>query len=401
MPSPNCNEHLDRLVDELYPRMVELRRGLHANPEPSGEELETTARIAALFDDTDATCRRGPEGRGLIVDSGGRETRPRIALRADIDALWIQDSKHVPYRSQVPGVMHACGHDSHAATVAGALLALRAARRDGVLPASVSWRGIFQPAEETSQGAREMIGCGAIDDVDAVIALHMDPSRRLGTIGVKAGTFTAACDEMWVTIEGRGGHAARPHESIDPIAAAAQFVSSVYLFVPRAVDSLEPVVVTIGTIRGGENPNVIPERVTLRGTVRTLGDTIRDRTQDHIRQLAKGLAVTSGTNISVDFFDGPPSVLNDIALTDLIRRTGAALLGPENVTDIGRPSMGGEDFACYLQRVPGCMFRLGCVSTEKSAPLHSPLFDIDERAMAIGAKVLARAVVAWSERDSG
>ncbi|MGV3720098.1 MAG: M20 metallopeptidase family protein, partial [Actinomycetota bacterium] len=197
-----------------------------------------------------------------------------------------------------------------------------------------------------------------------------------------------------------GGHAARPHESLDPIAAAAQLISSIYLFLPRARDSHEPVVVTIGEVSAGHNPNVIPETATLRGTVRSLGEVERARTKDHIRQLARGIAEASGTKIDVLFTPGPKSVVNDNVLTDLLRNAAAELLGAESVEVIQRASMGGEDFAFYLEQTPGAMFRLGCASPAVSgAPLHSPSFDVDERALAVGANVLALAVAQSSKLE--
>jgi len=394
---------IDRAVDERFDEMVALRRRLHEHPEPSGEEFETAACVRRILEDAGLDVRLLSHQRGLTAEPPGAGGRPRIGLRADMDALRMDDGKDVPYRSRVSGVMHGCGHDAHTATVTGALMALWSAERSGALPWPVRWRALFQPAEETNQGALEMIAGGALDGLDALISLHMDPLRPLGQIGVREGVFTAACDELEIRVEGRGGHAARPHESQDPIAAAAQLVSSIYLFVPRGVDSQDPVVVTIGQLQGGYSPNVIPHQVVLRGTIRTLGGTVRAQTKEHIRQLARGVAEASGTRMTVEFRPGPESVWNDSALTALTRRAASALLGEENVAGIPRASMGGEDFANYLDRVPGAMFRLGCHSAVAGGhPLHSPLFDIDEKAMAIGAKLLARMAVLWSEpRQAG
>ena len=388
---------LDAAIDALFPTLVELRRHLHANPEPSGAEDKTSLHVYQLMDRPGLTLRMGPGGRGVMVDAPADNGQPRVAIRADMDALLIQDRKTVDYRSQVPGVMHACGHDAHTATVAGAVLGLQQLAEEGLLPWDVPFRAIFQPAEETSVGALEMIGAGALENVDGIFSMHMDPSRPVGRIGVRVGALTASCDDMLIDIFGRGGHAARPHESIDPIAAAAQLVSSIYLFVPRGVDSHDPLVVTIGQIHGGDNPNVIPESCLLRGTIRSFGKEIRERTKEHIRKLARGLAEVSGAKINVRFEDGPPSVMNSPEPVAVIRAAAAEVLGPAQVDEIPKPSMGGEDFAYYLAQVPGAMFRLGCCSGESTcAPLHSPMFDIDERALAIGAKTLARAAIAWS-----
>ncbi|MCB1019089.1 MAG: amidohydrolase, partial [Acidobacteria bacterium] len=251
--------NLNAAIDALGPRLREVRREIHMNPEPSGEELRTTRYLEGLLADKAFTIRQGPGGRGLIVDSPAPAGTPRVALRADIDALRLHDAKTVDYHSRVPGVMHACGHDAHTACALGALLGLDAFLQSGAAPWPVAFRVIFQPAEETAEGALEMVAAGALEDVYAIFALHADPSRDLGRIGVREGPLTANCDEFAVTIRGRGGHAARPHESVDPLAAAAHLISSIYAFLPRSIGSQDPVVVTIGKIAGGYSSNVIPE----------------------------------------------------------------------------------------------------------------------------------------------
>jgi amidohydrolase len=389
---------VDAAVDVLTERMVVLRRHLHAHPEPSGEELKTSLHLYQLFDERDLRVRMGPEGCGVVVDSRADSGPPRIAVRADIDALRIHDQKHTPYRSTVPDVMHACGHDAHTATVFGALAALDQLAQEQTLPWPVSWRGIFQPSEETSHGARAMIAAGALKDVAAIVSLHVDPARRAGTIGVRPGVFTANCDEIRVTVQGRGSHAARPHESNDPIAAAAELISTLYQFVPRATDSQDAVVVSFGKIHGGQNANVIPEQVVLEGTVRTLDARVREKTIAHIRTLADGIERVTGAKLDVSFVTGIPSVYNDKGLTDIVTATARELLGSENVVSMHRPSMGSEDFAAYLEHVPGTMFRLGAAGRDGSAPgLHTPTFDVDESCLAVGAKILARTVVEWSK----
>jgi len=395
-------EAADAAAAESAAAMVEVRRRLHAHPEPSGEEFGSSHFIQQCLVEAGLEARLTPSGRGVLVDPSAGPPRHGIALRADIDALRIQDEKTAPYRSQRPGVMHACGHDGHTATVFGALLALHRLERDGALPWPVAWRGIFQPAEETGEGALEMVAAGALEGVDAVLAAHLDPSRPVGRVGVRYGALTAACDALQITIRGRGGHAARPHESLDPIAAAAQLISAIYLFVPRGGDSHDPVVVTIGQIQAGDNPNVIPDQALLKGTIRTLGGPVRERVQAHLQQIARGVAEASGAQIDLCITPGAQSVVNDPGLTDLLKSAATDVLGGGQVDIIARPSMGGEDFSYYLDHVPGAMFRLGCASPEVgNAPLHSPLFDLDERALVIGARILARAVVLGSRPQDG
>jgi amidohydrolase len=389
---------VDLTVDELAEQMVGLRRHLHAHPEPSGEELKTSLHLYQVFDELGLAVRMGPEGCGVVVDSRKDGAPRRIAVRADIDALRIQDQKQTPYRSTVPEVMHACGHDAHTATVFGALATLDRLECEKILPWPVSWRGIFQPSEETSHGARAMVAAGALNGVAAIVSLHVDPTRRAGTIGVRPGVFTANCDELCVVVQGRGGHAARPHESNDPIAAAAELISTLYQFVPRATDSQDAVVVSFGQIHGGQNANVIPEQVVLEGTVRTLDARVREKTISHIRTLADGIERVTGTKLDVSFETGIPSVYNDKGLTDIVIAVARELLGADKVVSMPRPSMGSEDFAAYLEHVPGTMFRLGAAGENGPAlGLHTPTFDVDERCLAVGAKILARTVVEWSK----
>jgi amidohydrolase len=391
----NC---IDAAVDDALDRMIALRRHLHAHPEPSGEELQSSLHLYQLFDEMGLAVRMGPEGCGVVVESRNPNGARRIALRADIDALRIEDQKQAPYRSTVPEVMHACGHDAHTATVFGALMALDRLETERALPWPVTWRGIFQPAEESGDGAKAMIAAGALENVAAILAAHVDPTRLAGTIGVRSGPLTASCDDMRISVRGRGGHAARPHESNDPIAAAAELVSTVYQFVPRATDSQDSVVVSFGQIHGGQNANVIPEEVMLEGTVRTLNCDIREKTVQHIRTLAAGIEQVTGATVDVSFRRGSPSVQNDEKLTQLVANVASDLLGANNVTTMPRPSMGSEDFAYYLERVPGTMFRLGAAGDNGTWPgLHTPTFDVDERCLAVGAKIMARAVVEWSK----
>jgi len=396
--SADWRTRVDSVIDNSTERIIALRRHLHAHPEPSGEELQTSLHLYQLFDELRLPVRMGPEGCGVVVESRDQSAPRRMAVRADIDALRIEDEKQTPYRSTVPEVMHACGHDAHTATVFGALTALHQLAVDGALPWPVTWRGIFQPAEETSAGARAMVAAGALEGVDAILSLHVDPTRPAGTIGVRSGVFTASCDAMRITVQGRGGHAARPHESTDPIAAAAQLISTLYQFVPRATDSQDAVVVSFGQIHGGQNANVIPEQVVLEGTVRTLDRSVRENTIAHIRTLAEGIERVTSTKLDVCFERGTPSVYNDDSLTKLLSGVASDLLGRDKVVAMARPSMGSEDFAMYLDHVPGTMFRLGAAGEDAPwSGLHTSTFDVDERCLVVGAKILARAVIEWAK----
>jgi amidohydrolase len=386
-------QHLDAIIDQSSEDLVHLRRHLHAHPEPSGAELETSLLLYQQLDEAGLQVRMGPDGCGVIADNTVINGAPRVAIRGDIDALLIHDGKWVPYRSTRDGVMHACGHDAHAAIVTFAATALRRLDGDGKAPWPLAWRAILQPAEETATGARAMVAAGALEGVRAIFGLHVDPTRRAGEIGLRTGAFTAHCDAIHIAVRGRGGHGARPHESRDPIAAAAQLVSTLYQFVPRANDSLDATVLSFGRIVGGENPNVIPEAVELEGTLRTLESKVRSQAIDQIHQVARGVAEITGTQIEVRLGASIPSVHNDVEAARLVGEAAAELTGVA-VRHIPRPSMGSEDFACYLDHCPGAMFRLGVASDLHAiTPLHTPTFDINEAALTIGAKLLARTVV--------
>lgn len=395
--------HLERAIQRRIPDMVELRRHMHRNPEASGEEHRTSMHLYQLLDRLGYHVRLGPEGCGVLADVAGSADQPEmlLAIRADIDALRIQDEKTVDYRSRCPGVMHACGHDAHSSIAVGALAAIAELDRDGHLAFRPRIRGVFQPAEETCEGAKLMISAGALDHVEAIIGLHVDPTRRVGRIGLRSGVLTANCDEMIITVHGRGGHAARPHETRDPISAAAQLLNWLYLQIPRSTDSRESAVFTVGRIEGGHNSNVIPERVELRGTLRTLDRSVREDTIATIRRLAASVADGTRTSIQVEFGVEARSVVNDKSLIDLIESVTTAALGAEAVEPILQPSMGSEDFSFYGAELPLAMFRLGCVSDQIGGPgLHSPMFDIDEQALAVGARVMAETALAWCERKN-
>lgn len=390
---------IGKSITDRFDEIRTLRRDLHQNPEPSGAEYLTTKTLSDRLKRYGFTIRTGPDQRGLIVDNPHVADAPRVGMRADIDALKIQDQKQTAYCSQVSGIMHACGHDAHTATVYGAILALHDLEQSGVMK-GIPWRAIFQPAEETNQGAIEMVQAGAVNGLQALFAAHMDPSRKVGTIGVRENEFTADCSELEIEVIGRGAHAARPHESCDPIAAVAQLISSIFLFVPRSTNSQEPVVVSFGQIIAGDTPNVIPDRVLVRGTLRTLHQHVTQTTVLHLERLARGVAEASGTTIHVRQKHGPPAVHNDVYLTEIITEAAKGVLGADGISIISKPSMGGEDFANYLEKVDGAMFRLGCASGDVPAPpLHSPLFDIEEESLAIGAKILAGSVVHWLIRS--
>ena len=289
--------------------------------------------------------------------------------------------------------MHACGHDVHSAIAVGTLLVTQELIQK-TAPWPVAIRGILQPAEETCQGATELIRAGALAGVDMIYAVHVDPSMNVGAIGIREGVLTASCDELSITIRGTGGHGARPHLAKDPIGAAAELIHALYLHIPRVTDSQEAVVLSIGQIQGGHSFNVIPETVLLRGSLRTLDTSVRDAAVDHLMRIASSVGELTETKISIEFGISAPPVINHPGETHRLRTICRQVLGAGSLHEIPRPSMGSEDFAFYVQDVPGCMIRLGCTSESKGGHgLHTPLFDVDEEVIRIGVRLMARAVI--------
>jgi amidohydrolase len=387
-----------RACDEIAaqePALVELRRALHAAPELSRQEHQTTQALAARLRALGCEPRVRPEGNGLWADlapPGFDPARhPTVLLRADIDALPILEETGRAFASRSPGVMHACGHDMHTACVMGAGLGLRAAL--DALPGRV--RLLFQHNEESHPGgADEMVAQGALDGVSWALSLHCDPELDCGRVGLRPGPLTAAADTFEVEIHGSAGHTARPHHSVDAAFVAVQVANALYQCVGRCLDARDPAVLAIGALHTGQAPNVIPGRATLTGTIRTLSREQRAKVEPLLRQVAQGTAAAWNASATLTLTRGAPSVLNDPALVELLRQEAAELLGPQAIYEIPLPSMGGEDFSHYLEHVPGAMFRLGTAAPQ--APkhlLHSPRFDPDERAIALGAKLLARAAL--------
>ncbi|WP_337176438.1 amidohydrolase [Paludisphaera sp.] len=382
---------LDRHIESRAGRIRDVRRHLHAHPEPSREEYRTTRFLADRLEESGVPCSVVPSGRGLLAGALDAD-RPLVAFRADMDALPIADAKDAPYRSTREGVMHACGHDAHAAMALGAAEALWAAR--DALPTPVRWRAVFQPSEEVGEGAREMVAAGAMGGVKAIAALHVDTDRPVGRVGWRARELTAFCQDLGVAVRGSGGHAARPHLSRDPLQAAAQFITSVYQLIPRGIDSRDPTVVTFGMIRAGSGGNVIPTEATLGGTIRTLSRQASQRVAERLQQIARGIGEATETRFELTLGNRTDGVFNDPSLTAVCARAAGEVVGVDGLDEIRLPSMGGEDFAAYLEEAPGCLLRLGVAGGGgPTHHLHSPSFDIDERALALGARILARSAV--------
>ena len=377
-------------------RLSQIRRHLHQHPELSGQEFSTTDYLSKQLTAARVPHRVAAGKCGIITeviessDSGA----PIVAMRADIDALPINEENNVPYRSKRAGVMHACGHDAHSAILLGTTLALYRAR-----PLPVAWRSIFQPSEEAGRGACEMVNQGALEGVDAIIGLHVDPNLPVGKVAITPGPRTAFCQDFAIEIRGRGGHGARPHMTADPIAAAAHLITLIYQAVPRQTDARQPVVVTIGMVNAGFASNVIPDTASLQGTIRTLNTAVAVQARETVERLCASVAQAFGAKISPVFERLLPGLVNDAQIATLAAGVAGQLLGSENILRNELPSMGAEDFADYLPVVPGCMIGLGAKGPDrKITPLHTATFDIDETALLIGARLFAAILLEWPKK---
>lgn len=365
--------------------LIELRRDLHRHPELSWKEERTAGRLEAALREFGADEIQRVAGTGVIARVPGRDRgAPVVALRGDIDALPIQEATGLPYASEVSGVMHACGHDVHAtwAVGAGMLLAKGPARGDVII--------VLQPAEEVGNGAPAILESGALDEVRAIFGGHVDRRFPVGQVVAQPGPLAAAADAFSIDVIGKGSHGARPHEGVDPIVAAAAIVSALQTVVSRRLDPGAAAIVTIGTIHGGSAPNVIPERVQLTGTLRAMLPDVRATLHREVTSIATSVAAAHGATVDVRIEKGPPPIVNPEREAGWAREAAERVLGAGNVVPFGVTNMGGEDFACYLERIGGCFLRIGAREPGGDpAPAHSPRFNAAEGSIFVGAAVLA------------
>ncbi|MBJ6363286.1 M20 family metallopeptidase [Paenibacillus sp. GCM10012307] len=375
-----------RNMQSLYSAMVGWRRYLHRHPELSYEEKQTSLYIAEQLRAMGCEPVVGVGGHGLTVLIQGEKPGPVVALRADIDALPIQDQKQVDYISTVPGVMHACGHDAHTAT----LLGIAKYYMDHRSALAGARKLIFQPAEEsTPGGALPMIREGVLENVDAIYGVHLWTPLPVGMVASKSGAFMAAPDEFYIDITGRGGHGGLPHETIDAIIIGSALVSALQTIISRNVNPLEPAVISVGSFQAGSTTNVIAETAHLRGTVRTFNPDTRKLIRQRMEEMIQQTCSMYGGKGVLDYREGYPTVVNDADEIARFFKVGGKLLPQEQVQQSGL-IMAGEDFSYYLQQRRGCFMFVGAGNPEKGAryPHHHPLFDIDENAMLISANLL-------------
>jgi amidohydrolase len=379
---------VSRALDGLVDRMVVLRRDIHIHPELAWQEVRTSALVAHELALAGLAPTALPAGTGLVCDIVGDGLGPTVALRADLDALPIDDEKDVAYRSSIPGVAHACGHDVHTAVVLGAGLGLARLAAAGKLPGRV--RLVFQPAEEVLPGgAVAVLTEGALDGVGRVFALHCDPRVDAGSVAVRAGPITAAMDSMTVRLSGPGGHTARPQLTVDLVAALADVLVRTPALLSRRVDPRAGVSLVWGSVTAGSADNVIPQHGEAAGTVRVLDRSVWGSLAELIPRLIEEIAVPYQARVEIDYRRGVPPAVNDPEATEAFRAAATDLLGPPGVYETPQ-SMGAEDFAWYLDRVPGVMARLGVrrPGTLDAPDLHCGDFDVDEAAIGCGARVL-------------
>ncbi len=382
---------LDTLLDALYEEMVEIRRHLHAHPELSFEEVETPEFIAGYHKELGHQVRTGVGGRGVVALLEGGRPGPTVALRADFDALPIQEQNDLPYRSKVDGVMHACGHDGHTATLLVLAKALNRMKEE--LSGNIVF--IHQHAEELMPGgAIAMIEDDCLEGVDVVFGTHLWATEPLGSVLYREGPFMAAADKFEITVQGQGGHGAQPHLTKDAIVIGSEIVNALQTIVSRRVDPLEPAVVTVGSFEAPNAFNIIADTAKLAGTVRTFSEEVRGRVESEMERVVQAACDSFGASCDFKYTRGYPAVVNHGKETGLVADLAGEVPGVDDVRESAM-QMGGEDFAYYLQHVPGTFFFTGAQHPDWQVtyPHHHPRFNIDERAMLIAAKTLGRAAL--------
>lgn len=362
----------------LGSQLIEVRRNLHREPELSYEEFKTTEKLRQWLTEADIHILDLPLKTGLIAEIGQGDG-PIVAIRSDIDALPIEEQTGLPHASQIPGKMHACGHDFHTATILGAALLLK--ERESELQGRV--RVLFQPAEETGHGAESVLASGGLKDVAAIFGLHNSPDLPGGTIGTRIGPLTAGVDRFEITVKGVGAHAATPEYGVDAIVTAAQIITMLQTIVSRQNTTIEPAVLSVTRINGGFTWNVLPEEVELEGTVRTHNEEIRRNIPEQMKRAIEGVAAATGAKAELHWYPGPPAMINHGEWTKFAEKIGSEV-GYE-VQELPL-QMGGEDFAFYLQQIPGTFVNIG---TGQEYALHHPRFDVDESAILPAAKYFA------------
>jgi len=381
---------------QLNKWIIDIRRELHRIPELSLQEVRTAAYLSERLKELKISHRTGIAGTGIVAWTGRSDAaRPCIALRADMDGLPLNELTGLPFASTHQGVMHACGHDGHMAMLLGAAAMLK----DRELPGKVIY--VFQPAEEKHGGAQRMIEAGVLEGVDAIFSGHLDRHFAAGEIAIEPGLICAHTDSFTINITGRGGHAGKPHETVDAIVVASLLVMSIQTLVSREINPVYPSVISVGKIEGGTANNVIAEQATLEGTIRTTHEEVRTTVINGLKRMVAAMRELYNAAATIDIRAGYPPIVNSPDATAIARSAAENIVGKERLLGLSTPSMGGEDFAYYLQKIPGCFARIGARKEgHEQFPAHSPQFDFDEKALAVGAAFLAQTACLALDRKS-
>ena len=367
--------------DAVVDRMVGLRRQLHARPELAFDEVETARTILLELERLGISCDYGGAGGGIVGRLAGRGPGRRIALRAEMDALPCQEDTGRPFASNIPGRMHACGHDAHMAMVLGSAARLAA----DPPPGEVVF--VFQPAEERGNGARIMLEAGALEGVDAIFAGHVTTEYPVGRIMVSPGTITAHSDRFCIEIRGKSGHGARPHEAVDAVLVTGLLITTIQSLVSRYVNPVWPSVITVGQVRAGTAANIIAEYAALDGIIRTTRPDVRAEIIEGLERTASALGQLHRAKIHVRIDESCPGVVNTPVETALAEGAAREIVGDDGIVVADHPSMGAEDFSWFLAKTPGCYVRFGARADDgEYIPLHSPKFDVDERVLDVAAR---------------
>jgi hippurate hydrolase len=378
--------HIPELPAGLFEQLVALRRDIHMHPELSFEEARTGEAVATALEGFGLSPRRGVVKTGVVVDIGTGDG-PTVALRADLDALPMQEETELPFASTIPNVMHSCAHDGHTACLVGAAALLAADP-----PTQGRVRLIFQPAEERGNGALHVCNEGHMDGVQAIFGIHVDNRWPAGTVVVSPGPACASSRSFTIEVKGRGGHAARPHEGIDAIVAGAAIVTALQSIVAREIRPGEPAVITVGRFEGGAHRSSLAASASMLGTIRCFDDEVSTALRDAVDRVVRSVAAAYRCEVEVTFGEGCPAVVNDPGVVDIARRAARAVVGDARVLPLPYPNTGAEDFSFYLRHAPGAYARLGGRKPgDELLPTHNPRFDFDERTLAVGARYLESA----------
>jgi len=387
---------INEKVEQLFPKLIEIRRYLHMNPELSNQEFNTTKKINEWLHEFGIQQIPLNLPTGTAAEVVGNVQGPTVAVRADIDALPIQEESNLPFRSKIEGIAHMCGHDVHTTIALGVGIVLQELK--GLMPGNV--RILFQPAEEFEGGALSMIQQGLLEGVKSIIGLHNMPELPTGTIGVKEGFLMASVDDFSITIKGKGGHAALPEKTIDPIMIGSALVNQLQTIVSRTISAKESAVVTIGSFQAGATNNVIPDKAVLKGTVRTSNEEVRKKIYERFNQVVNNTVAALGGEVEIDYQFLLPAVYNDSRVAEIVRSAAELVVGKENTVQ-AEPTMGGEDFSFYQKETPGCYVWLGSGNEELGIKYgwHHPKFMVDEEAIKIGVKLMVQSVLQLLEND--